>query len=72
MTQLICLVQKLFLKDGKLIKEKEVFEVEEPTATQYINGGIAKLAPGVPKKEPVKEIENEPGQAEAKEVKKKR
>jgi hypothetical protein len=76
MTQLICLVQLLYLKGGKLIKEKEVFEIDEQTAEQYVKGGIAKPAPGSEKKpEPVKVEEPEDGTAQAegtKEVKKKR
>jgi hypothetical protein len=64
MTHLICQKQRLILKGGRLIRENEVFEVEEPTASEYINGGIAKPAP---RTEPAKqeEPESEPVQAEA-------
>lgn len=45
MTQLICLVQRLYLTGGKIVKEQEVFEADEPTASEYVNGGIAKPVP---------------------------
>jgi len=45
MPSLICLVQRLFLKDHTLIKEGERFEVDEQTAVIYIKGGIARAAP---------------------------
>jgi hypothetical protein len=46
MTQLICLVQRLYLGDEKrtLIKEGERFDVEATTAEVYIKGGIARPA----------------------------
>lgn len=69
MTQLICLVQRLNLKGGKLIKEREIFEVEEPCATEYVKGGIAKPV-SVPLKtpEPVKQEEPENGTVQVKET----
>jgi hypothetical protein len=71
MTQLICQVQRLHLKGGKLIKEKEVFEVEEPTATEYVKGGIAKPAPASEEKpEPVKVEEPEDGTVQTEETRK--
>jgi uncharacterized membrane protein len=44
MTQLICLVQSLYLGNEQRtrVTEKEVFEVDKETAARYILGGIAK------------------------------
>lgn len=66
MTQLICLVQRLYLKESQVVKENEVFEVEEPTASEYVNGGIAKPVPKPdPKPEPKPEpVEYEPPKTE--------
>lgn len=65
MPQLICLVQRLTLRDGKLVREKETFEVDEPTAAMYVKGGIAKpVEQPVKKPEPVKEVPRDPVQTE--------
>jgi uncharacterized membrane protein len=72
MTQLICLVQRLYLGDEKrtLIKENETFEADEKAAEMYIKGGIAKIAtiaapipPAAP--EPAAQPEPEPIQEES-------
>lgn len=77
MTQLICKVQRLFLNDDKhtCIRENEVFEVAEPTATEYVIGGIAKPVPApIKEPEPVKaeEPDNEAERVEPPQQKKRR
>jgi hypothetical protein len=55
MTQLICKVCRCNLKDGRLIKENEIFETTDEETEILIRGGIAKPAPApVKKPEPVK------------------
>ena len=51
MTSLICLVCRCNLKDGRLIKEKELFETTDEETEILIRGGIAKAAP-IPVKKP--------------------
>jgi len=55
-------VQRCNLKDGRLIKENEPFETDEPEAQILIGGGIAKAAtaPAPVKPEAPKEIQQEP------------
>ena len=57
-TTLICLVQRLFLRDRSLVKEGEQFSVSPEDAAIYIAGGIAKETapipvPETPKPEPI-------------------
>lgn len=59
MTSLICLICRCNLKDGRLVKENELFETEAVEAEILIRGGIAKPVEkpvAAPKPEPVKEI----------------
>lgn len=59
MTQLICLVQRCNLKDGRLIRESEKFQTDSTEAEILVRGGIAKEVKDFPKPTPVEQPEPE-------------